>query len=118
MHLEFEPDDEPGDEPGDDAVFGVPPGQITAELLEICEKFLRQASPGFRQELWPHCRHRIGTHRIRRSQRGESRATAPTRIGPSDVTSGVGRVNPATNRLLGVPSSLVISVLRAGIPRD
>jgi len=41
----------------------------------------------------------------RRSARGESRATAPTRMGPC----GAGRVNPATNRRLsGVPSRMVI----------
>lgn len=47
MHLEFQP----SHEPDPDAQFGVPPEQITTELLEICEEFLRQASPIVHTEL-------------------------------------------------------------------
>jgi hypothetical protein len=50
MHLEFQPADAP--DPADpDAQFGVPPEQITTELLELCEQFFRQASPTVRTEL-------------------------------------------------------------------
>lgn len=50
MHLEFTPADAP--DPADpDVVFGIPPEQITAELLELCEQFLRQASPTVHTEL-------------------------------------------------------------------
>ena len=44
MQREFMPDDAP--DPADpDVQFGVAPEQITTELLELCEKSLRQASP-------------------------------------------------------------------------
>lgn len=50
MHLEFAPDDAP--DPADpDVQFGVAPEQITTELLELCEQFLRQASPIVHAEL-------------------------------------------------------------------
>jgi hypothetical protein len=41
----------PSNEPDPDAQFGVPPEQITAELLELCAEFLRQASPIVHTEL-------------------------------------------------------------------
>jgi hypothetical protein len=47
MHLEFLP----SDAPDPDAQFGVPPEQITTELLELCADFLRQASPIVHTEL-------------------------------------------------------------------
>jgi len=47
MHLEFRPSGHPG--PG--AAFSVPPDQITNELLELCEEFLRGASPIVHTEL-------------------------------------------------------------------
>jgi hypothetical protein len=47
MHREFMP----ADAPDPDVLFGVPPEQITAELLELCEAFLRQAIPIVRAEL-------------------------------------------------------------------
>jgi hypothetical protein len=47
MHLEFLP----GNEPDTDTQFSVPPEQITTELLELCDEFLRQASPIVRTEL-------------------------------------------------------------------
>ena len=47
MHLEFQP----ADAPDPDAQFSVPPEQITAELLELCDEFLRQASPLVHTEL-------------------------------------------------------------------
>ena len=54
------PSDAP--DPADpDVQFGVLPEQITTELLELCEEFLRQASPivhtGLRQFLTEHGRH-------------------------------------------------------------
>lgn len=50
MHREFMPADAPDpDDP--DVQFGVAPEQITAELLELCEAFLRQASPIVHAEL-------------------------------------------------------------------
>jgi hypothetical protein len=50
MHLEFHPADAP--DPNDpDVQFSVAPEQITTELLEICEQFLRQASPTVHTEL-------------------------------------------------------------------
>lgn len=50
MHLEFQPADAP--DPADpDVQFGVAPEQITTELLELCEEFLRQASPLVHAEL-------------------------------------------------------------------
>jgi hypothetical protein len=50
MHLEFVPADAP--DPDDPEVeFGVPPEQITTELLELCEEFFRQASPIVHTEL-------------------------------------------------------------------
>ena len=47
MHLNFMP----GDAPDPDAQIGVAPEQITTELLELCEEFLRQASPSIHTEL-------------------------------------------------------------------
>jgi hypothetical protein len=47
MHLEFLP----GDQLDPDAQFGVPPEQITAELLSLCAEFLRHASPTVHREL-------------------------------------------------------------------
>jgi hypothetical protein len=47
LHLEFLPSDAP--EP--DALISVPPEQITTELLELCEEFLRQARPIVHTEL-------------------------------------------------------------------
>ena len=47
MHLEFAP----APEPDPDVQFGVAPDQITTELLELCEQFLRQASPIVHTEL-------------------------------------------------------------------
>lgn len=50
MHLEFRPADAP--DPADpDVEFGVAPEQITSGLLELCEEFLRQASPIVHTEL-------------------------------------------------------------------
>jgi hypothetical protein len=50
MHLEFQPADAP--DPADpDVVFGVATEQITTQLLELCEEFLRQASPIVHTEL-------------------------------------------------------------------
>jgi hypothetical protein len=50
MHLEFHPADAP--DPADpDVQFRVAPEQITTELLELCEQFLRQASPIVHTEL-------------------------------------------------------------------
>ena len=50
MHLEFQPADAP--DPGyPDVQFGVAPEQIITELLELCEEFLRQASPLVHAEL-------------------------------------------------------------------
>lgn len=50
MHLEFLPADAP--DPADpDVRFGATPEQITAELLEQCEQFLRHASPIVHAEL-------------------------------------------------------------------
>jgi hypothetical protein len=46
-HLEFLPTDAPDP----DAQIGVPAEQITTELLELCEEFLRQASPTVHTEL-------------------------------------------------------------------
>jgi hypothetical protein len=37
--------------PVPDAEFSVAPGQITADVLQICEKFVRQASPLVHSEL-------------------------------------------------------------------
>ena len=49
-HLEFHPADAP--DPADpDVQVGVAPEQITTELLELCEEFLRQASPLVHAEL-------------------------------------------------------------------
>ncbi|QNJ89926.1 hypothetical protein HZU40_00205 (plasmid) [Mycolicibacterium fluoranthenivorans] len=50
MHLEFVPTDAP-DRDDPDIQFGVAPEQITTELLELCEQFLRQASPLVHTEL-------------------------------------------------------------------
>lgn len=47
MHLEFL--DAAATDPG--VQFGVPPGQITSELLELCEEFFRLASPIVHAEL-------------------------------------------------------------------
>jgi hypothetical protein len=47
MHLEFRPSDAP--EPT--ARVRVPAGQITTELLKLCEEFLRPASPIVHTEL-------------------------------------------------------------------
>ena len=47
MHLEFGP----APAPDPDVQFGVAPDQITTELLELCEQFLRQASPIVHTEL-------------------------------------------------------------------
>jgi hypothetical protein len=47
MHLEFQP----ADAPDPDVQFGVAPEQITTELLELCEQFLRQASPTVHTEM-------------------------------------------------------------------
>jgi hypothetical protein len=50
MHLEFRPADAP--DPADrDVRFSVPAEQITTELLEICDEFLRRASPIVHTEL-------------------------------------------------------------------
>lgn len=50
MHREFQPADAP--DPHDpDVEFGVAPERITAELLELCEEFLRLASPVVHAEL-------------------------------------------------------------------
>jgi hypothetical protein len=50
MHHEFPPTDAPY--PADaDVQFGAPPEQVTTELLELCEQFLRQASPIVHTEL-------------------------------------------------------------------
>ena len=54
MHLEFQP----ADAPDPDAQFSVPPEQITAELLELCDEFFRQASPIVHTEL----RHFLAEH--------------------------------------------------------
>jgi len=50
MHLEFQPADAP-DPAYPDVQFGVAPEQIITELLELCEEFLRQASPLVHAEL-------------------------------------------------------------------
>jgi hypothetical protein len=50
MHYEFQPADAP--DPADpDVEYGVASEQITTELLELCEQFLRQASPIVHTEL-------------------------------------------------------------------
>ena len=50
MHHEFPPTDAP--DPADpDVQFGAAPEQVTTELLELCEQFLRQASPIVHTEL-------------------------------------------------------------------
>ncbi len=50
MRHEFLPTDAPY--PADaDVQFGAPPEQVTTELLELCEQFLRQASPIVHTEL-------------------------------------------------------------------
>jgi hypothetical protein len=50
VHYEFQPADAP--DPADpDVEYGIPPEQITTELLELCEQFLRQASPLVHTEL-------------------------------------------------------------------
>jgi hypothetical protein len=44
VHDEFQPADAP--DPNDpDVQYGIAPGQITTELLELCEQFFRYASP-------------------------------------------------------------------------
>jgi hypothetical protein len=57
VHLEFMP----SHAPDPDAQFSVPPEQITTALLELCEEFLRQASPivhtELRQFLTQHAHH-------------------------------------------------------------
>jgi hypothetical protein len=50
MHLEFQPADAP-DPTDPDVEFGVAPEPITNELLELCEEFLRHASPIVHTEL-------------------------------------------------------------------
>lgn len=50
MHLEFQPAEAP-DPTDPDVVFGVAPELITTELLELCEEFLRHASPIVHTEL-------------------------------------------------------------------
>jgi hypothetical protein len=50
MHHEFLPTDAP-DPTDPDVQFGVAPEQITTEILELCEQFLRQASPIVHTEL-------------------------------------------------------------------
>jgi hypothetical protein len=47
MHHEFPPTDAPDP----DVQFGAAPEQVTTELLELCEQFLRQASPIVHTEL-------------------------------------------------------------------
>ena len=47
MHLKVLP----SDQPDPDVQFGVPPEQITTELLDLCAEFLRQASPTVHTEL-------------------------------------------------------------------
>jgi hypothetical protein len=47
MHHEFKPTDAPDP----DVQFGVPPEQLTTELLELCEQFFREASPTVHTEL-------------------------------------------------------------------
>jgi hypothetical protein len=47
MHLEIHP----ADAPDPDVRFNVPAEQITAELIEICDEFFRQASPIMHTEL-------------------------------------------------------------------
>ena len=50
MHHEFPPTD--ATDPADpDVQFGAAPEQVTTELLELCEQFLRQASPIVHTEL-------------------------------------------------------------------
>ena len=50
MHYELTPADAPDpDDP--DVVFGVPPEQITTELLGLCEQFFRHAGPAVHAEL-------------------------------------------------------------------
>jgi hypothetical protein len=41
----------PVDQPDPDVQFGVPPEQITAELVGLCAEFFRQASPAVHTEL-------------------------------------------------------------------
>lgn len=50
MHHEFHPADAPDpDDP--DVHYSVAPNQITAEVLILCEKFFRHASPVVRTEV-------------------------------------------------------------------
>lgn len=45
------PESQPSGQPDPDVQFGVPPEQITAELVGLCAEFFREASPTVYNEL-------------------------------------------------------------------